>query len=268
MRYAIDVAPLGELADPAAIVRLAVAAERAGWDGLSTWDVLGTVIGAEAADPFVALAAVAAATDRLRLITSVVVLPRRRPQLVAQAAATLDRLSGGRLVLGVGAGGDPGDFTLFGESFEAAPRLAHFDEAATLIDGYLRRIDGPPVGPRSVQRPRPPMWMGGMRPGALRRAARMDGWIAVATNEDGSAMTLTAPAFAALVARLGDERAAIERAGEPFDIAVFGRSAPSEAALVSAFGTAGATWWLESLAPLRGPMDELLARVEAGPPAG
>ncbi|MCJ7712620.1 MAG: LLM class flavin-dependent oxidoreductase, partial [Chloroflexi bacterium] len=86
MRYAIDIAPLGDLADPVAIVRLAVAAERAGWDGLSTWDSLGTSISAAAADPFVALTAVASATDRLRLILSVVALPRRRPQLVAQAA--------------------------------------------------------------------------------------------------------------------------------------------------------------------------------------
>ena len=66
MRYAIDIAPLGDLADPAAIVRLAVAAERAGWDGLSTWDSLGTAMDAPAADPFVALAAVAAATRGLR----------------------------------------------------------------------------------------------------------------------------------------------------------------------------------------------------------
>ena len=79
--------------------RLAVAAERAGWDGLSTWDSLGVSMGAAAADPWVTLAAVASVTERLRLITSVVALPRRRPQLVAQAAATLDRWSAGRLVL-------------------------------------------------------------------------------------------------------------------------------------------------------------------------
>ena len=79
MRYAIDIAPLGDLADPVPIVRLAVAAERAGWDGLSTWDSLGASMGAAAADPFVALTAVASATERLRLILSVVALPRRRP---------------------------------------------------------------------------------------------------------------------------------------------------------------------------------------------
>lgn len=267
MRYAIDIAPLGDLADPAAIVGLAVAAERAGWDGLSTWDSLGVSMGSEAADPFVALAAVASATERLRLIASVVVLPRRRPQLVAQAAATLDRWSGGRLVLGIGAGGDPGDFTSFGESFEAPERMVRFDEAAALVDGYLRRAGGTPVGPRPAQQPRPPIWLGGMRPGALRRAARWDGWIAIAVSDDGSAMNLSPAAFGTMVTRLEAERATAGRAGAPFDIAVFGLSEPSAADAVAAFGAAGATWWLESLSPLRGSIEALLARIEAGPPA-
>lgn len=267
MRYAIDVAPLGDLADPAAIVRLAVAAERAGWDGLSTWDSLGVSMGTAAADPFVALAAVASETERLRLIASVVALPRRRPQLVAQAAATLDRWSGGRLVLGIGAGGDPGDFTAFGEPFEAPERMARFDQAAALVDGYLRQAGGTSVGPRPAQEPRPPIWLGGMRPGALRRAARWDGWIAIAVGDDGSAMNLSPAAFGVLVARLEEERATAGRAGAPFDIAVFGLSEPSEADAVAAFGAAGASWWLESLSPLRGSLEALLARVEAGPPA-
>ncbi len=266
MRYAIDIAPLGDLADPVAIVRLAVAAERAGWDGFSTWDSLGTSIGAAAADPFVALAAVASATDRLQLILSVVALPRRRPQLVAQAAATLDRWSGGRFVLGIGAGGDPGDFTEFGESFEATERMARFDETASLVDGYLRGVGGTVTGPRPAQEPRPPIWLGGMRPGALRRAARWDGWVAIAVDDEGLAMNLSPAAFATMVGRMGEELAAAGRADAPFDIAVFGLSEPSGADAVAAFGAVGATWWLESLSPQRGSFEELLARIEAGPP--
>jgi alkanesulfonate monooxygenase SsuD/methylene tetrahydromethanopterin reductase-like flavin-dependent oxidoreductase (luciferase family) len=277
MRYAIDVAPLGELADPRAIVRLAVAAEAAGWDGLSTWDILGVAMGVEAADPFVALAAVAAATERLRLITSVIVLPRRRPQLVAQAAGTLDRLSGGRLVLGIGAGADPGDFVAFGDPFEAPQRIRRMDEAAEIVDELLRGrrlahtvgdyvVDGVAVGPRPVQEPRPPIWLGGMRPGAIRRAARWDGWIAVAVSEDGSTMELTPDAFGEAVGRLHLERAALGRADEPLEVALFAFSEPGEADLVAEYAAAGATWWLESLSPLRGSLQQLLARVEAGPP--
>jgi probable F420-dependent oxidoreductase len=275
MRYAIDVAPLGELADPRAMVRLAVAAEAAGWDGLSTWDILGTAMDVEAADPFVALAAVAAATERLRLITSVIVLPRRRPQLVAQAAGTLDRLSGGRLVLGIGAGADRGDFVAFGEPFDQA-RIGRLDEAAEIIDQLLRgetvahegaafTMTGASVGPRPVQRPRPPIWVGGMKAGALRRAARWDGWIAIAVSDDGSIMALRPDAFGEMVERLRRERAALGRADAPMEVAIFAFSGPADVDLVARYEDAGTTWWLESLSPLRGSFEQLLGRVQAGP---
>lgn len=278
MRYAIDVAPLGYLADPHALVRLAVTAEAAGWDGFSTWDSLGTSMGTAAVDPWVALAAVASATTRLELILSVVALPRRRPQNVAQAAATLDRWSMGRLVLGVGAGGDPGDFEAFGESFEAPRRLALMDESLALVDAYLRggpvSHDGPAfvardvavVGPPPVQVPRPRIWFGGMKPAALRRAARLDGWVGIATSEDGSSMVLGPEAFGGMVRRVDQERAAAGRSAEPFDVALLAFSATSERDLVARYEAAGATWWLESLSPLRGSLEELIARVEVGPP--
>jgi alkanesulfonate monooxygenase SsuD/methylene tetrahydromethanopterin reductase-like flavin-dependent oxidoreductase (luciferase family) len=277
MRYAIDLAPMGELADPHAMVRLAVAAEAAGWDGLSTWDVLGVGMAAPAADPFVGLAAVASATTRLQLIVSVVALPRRRPHLVAQAAATLDRWSEGRLVLGVGSGGDRPDYERFGEPFEGPARAATMDEGLELLDRYLRgdtvshegpayRVRDAVVCPPPVQVPRMPIWLGGTRPGALRRAARWDGWIGIAVSEDGSTMELSPEAFGARVAAVRAERAALGRADDPFEIGLFAFSQPDEGALVRAYADAGATWWLESLSPMRGSLDELLGRVEAGPP--
>lgn len=279
MQYAIDVAPLGELSDPGAIVRLAVVAESSGWDGLSIWDSTGVSMRAAAADPFVALAGVAAATERLRLILSVVALPRRRPQLVAQAVATLDRLSGGRLVLGVGAGGDPGDFTAFGEPVDAPVRIARLDEAVEVVDALLRggtvRHEGPAfvvrdvaVGPRPIQQPRPPIWLGGMRPGALRRAARTDGWIAIAVAEDGSGINLPPDAFATMVERVRAERDLLGRAAQPFEIALFAFSEEGRRDLPRAYAEGGATWWLESLSPMRGSLEELLAIVGAGPPRG
>lgn len=265
VRHAIDVAPLGDLADPRAIVRLATAAERAGWDGISIWDSLGVSMAAPAADPWVALAAVAAAAPRLRLIASVIALPRHRPQLVAQAAASLDAWSEGRLVLGIGAGGDPGDFTVFGEPFDHE-RIARLDHDADLIDAWLRGAAAEIVGPKPVQAPRPPIWVGGMKPGAIRRAARWDGWIAIATSEDGSQMILAPSEFAGMVERLRAERAAGGRAGEPCEVAVFGISEPDDPATLKAYAEAGMTWWLESLSPLRGSLDALLTRIEAGPP--
>ncbi len=216
-RYAIDIAPLGALADPRAIVRLASAAEESGWDGLSIWDSLGLAMGTSAADPFVALAAVAAATRRLRLITSIISVARRRPQLVVQAAGTLDVLSEGRLILGVGAGEDRPDFEAFGEAHERGQRIARMDEAMAIIDAGLRgepltydgrhfRASGVTLGPRPRQEPRPPMWLGALRRGGVRKAARWDGWIAVAMSEDGASMEMTPDGFADLVALVRGER--------------------------------------------------------------
>jgi alkanesulfonate monooxygenase SsuD/methylene tetrahydromethanopterin reductase-like flavin-dependent oxidoreductase (luciferase family) len=274
IQCAIDIAPLGDLSDPREIVRLAVAAEAAGWDGVSIWDSLGVSMGTSAADPLVTLAAIAQATDRLRLITSVIALPRHRPQLVAQAVGTLDRLSGGRTILGVGAGGDVADFERFGEPTAAATRVARLDEGLALVDRLLRGetidhagpdyvVHGAAVGPAPTQRPRPPIWVGGMRPGALRRAGRYDGWIAIGVADDGSGMALRPDGFGSMVARLQRERDAGDRA---FDVAIFGLTDPSDPGRVAAYGKAGATWWLESLSPMRGSIEQLRAIVDTGPP--
>lgn len=276
MKFAIDVAPLGDLSDPRAVVRLARAAEASGWDGFSVWDNLGTEMGG-AGEAFVTLAAVASATERLALIASVVILPRRRPQLVAQAAATLDRLSDGRLILGVGAGGDPIEFEAFGEETDPSGRARLLDEAVGIVDRFLCGetvthegpgyvVRGVGQGPRPEQQPRPPIWVGAMRPGGIRRAARWDGWIALAMSEDGSSMALTPEVFGAMVDRVRAERAALGRAGEHFDVALFAQSGPDDVDTVRAYEAAGATWWLETLSGLRGSVDDLLAIVEAGPP--
>ncbi len=278
MRFALDVAPLGELADPRAIVALAESAEAAGWDGLSVWDSLGVSMGAPAVDPFLALAAAASATERLALIASVIALPRRRPQLVAQSAASLDRLSGGRFVLGIGAGGDPGDFAAFGEPTEMAERLVRFDEAAELVDAFLRgekvthrgrvfTVEGVSVGPEPARRPRPPIWVGALRRGGIRRAARWDGWIAITIGEDGSTPILPPDAFAEEVAWLRSERDATGRGGDAFDVAVFGQ-AGTGGHRPGDYEAAGATWWLESVSGMRGTLDDLLAIAAAGPPHG
>jgi alkanesulfonate monooxygenase SsuD/methylene tetrahydromethanopterin reductase-like flavin-dependent oxidoreductase (luciferase family) len=276
---AIDICPLGELSDPRAIVGLARTAEASGWDGLSIWDSLGLAMGSIAADPFTTLAAVASATTRLRLISSIIALARRRPQLVVQAAATLDVISEGRLVLGLGAGEDEADFTAFGDHFDRPERIGRMDEALVIVDAGLRgeSLDHPGpwyqasgvIGPRPVQQPRPPIWLGAMKPGGIRRAARWEGWIVVAMSEDGTSMALTAAEFASRVEVAEATRHALGRAGEPFDIAVLGvseRTAGNAPATASAFRDAGATWWLESLSPMRGSLDVLEAIVRAGPP--
>ena len=278
MRFALDVAPLGELSDPDTLVMLARAAEAAGWDGFSTWDSMGVSMGTVAPDPFVALAGVAAATERVALLLSVVALPRRRPWLVAQSAETLDRLSGGRLVLGIGAGGDPGDYTTFGEPWEAAGRIARMDEAATLVDAFLRGetvthhgpafdVGGAVVGLCLIREPRPPIWLGAYKPGGIRRAARWDGWIAVTIGDDGVSMSMTPDGLAAGIAIARAEREAAGLGDAPFDIAVFGQAGLAGFTPAD-YEAAGATWWLESVSPMRGSLADVLAIAEAGPRRG
>lgn len=136
----------------------------------------------------VALAAFAAWTRQIRLGAGVVLLPLRHPSLVAKQMASLDYLSGGRVVLGVGVGGEgPKDFEAAGVPI--AERGARADEAIAALralfgpaparfKGAFWSFSGVHVAPRAVQPDGPPILVGGMRPGALRRAGRLgDGWL-------------------------------------------------------------------------------------------
>src|SRR5437588_2965172 len=199
MRHGVCVANLGTYADPRQTVRLALAAEEAGWDGLFLWDHLAFVWGPPAADPWVTLAAVAAGTSRLRLGTMVTPVARRRPQVLAQTVATLDVLSGGRVVFGAGLGGVVSEFGKFGEPTDAKVRAAMLDEGLDLLRRYWSgaevthrgehyTVDGVKLAPTPVQE-HLPIWIGGNRPPSLRRAARWDGWIADSSDPPGLTLT-------------------------------------------------------------------------------
>ena len=126
-----------ELADPAVVVRLAAEAEEAGWHGLFVWDhTHWRAPVREVADPWIILAAAATVTERLLLGPMVTPLARRRPAKVARETATLDRLSGGRLVLGVGLGSDRfgQEFSGTGEECDDRRRAAMLDEHLTVLD--------------------------------------------------------------------------------------------------------------------------------------
>jgi hypothetical protein len=152
------------------------------------------------------------------------------------------------------------------------------DEALAIIDVALRgeALDhrgshltaaGVVLGPRPLQQPRPPMWLGALRRGGVRKAAQWDGWIAVSMSEDGSSLAMTPQAFGELLEMALSERAAGSTAGKPFDAAVLGVAGWGDVSPAD-FADVGATWWLESLSPMRGSIDDLEAIVRAGPPAG
>jgi alkanesulfonate monooxygenase SsuD/methylene tetrahydromethanopterin reductase-like flavin-dependent oxidoreductase (luciferase family) len=173
----IFVAPFEELSEPALVAELAARAERRGWDGFFVWDHVAYREPVEAiADPWITLAAVATSTERVVIGPLVTPLPRRRPHQLARESVTLDRLSGGRLVLGVGLGSErTGEFDpdRFGEEGDARARARLLDDG---LDRLLAYWDGG-FQPRPVQRPRIPVWVAARWPHRkpLRRAVRYDG---------------------------------------------------------------------------------------------
>ena len=263
MRYALDVAPLADLADPTTLLRLGEAAEAGGWDGFSTWDSLGLAMGTGRRGPVRRPRGVAMATERITLVASVIALPRRRPQLVAQSAATLDRLSGGRFVLGsapaatgrlqvvrraVGLGRAGGADGRGGRPRRrlAARRDRDLRERLLPVPRRARPAPGP--------LPRPPIWLGALRPGGIRRAARWDGWIAVSRQRGRRRSGWRRRSWPSGSRSPGRAR----RCGPgeaPFEIAVFGQAG------LGGFGPAdyeavGATWWFESVSSCAGLADD------------
>jgi alkanesulfonate monooxygenase SsuD/methylene tetrahydromethanopterin reductase-like flavin-dependent oxidoreductase (luciferase family) len=191
IRSAVSLPLFDALADPAVVARLAAEAEEAGWHGVFVWDhVRWNAPIQQVADPWITMAAIATATERVRIGPMVTPLPRRRPVKVARETATLDRLSGGRLILGVGIGLDrfAGEFSKTGEQVDDRLRGEMLDEALEILaaawsgepvhhHGTHYTVDDIQFLPRPVQRPGIPVWAaaftGNRKP--LRRAARCDG---------------------------------------------------------------------------------------------
>ena len=162
------------IADPARLPEWARRAEGAGFATVALLDRLAY----DNPEPLVTLAAVAGATDLIRLQTEVLLGPLREPALLAKQAATLDVISGGRLTLGLGVGGREDDHAAAGVPIGERGRRMD----ALLSD--LRAIwDGDHIGPRPVTPGGPPILIGGFAPVALRRVARCDGFICAAPPE-------------------------------------------------------------------------------------
>ncbi len=283
MRYAVNVPNFGALADPCLQADLAKRAEVAGWDGYFVWDHLLVDVNdaPPVGDVWVLLAAVAAATTRVRIGPMVAALPRRRPWDVARAVSSLDQLSGGRMILGAGAGTPvEADFAPFGDETDLPRRAAMLDEALAIITGLWSgetfgftgrhyRLADVQFRPTPVQRPRVPIWVGAMRPGPLaplRRAARWDGLFPV-----GPMGGIEPCETAGLAASVHAFRQAAGVSG-PFDIVASGSTPagdrPAAAAQAAAQEAAGATWWHEFVSEWLGGIDEMRSRIEAGPPRG
>jgi alkanesulfonate monooxygenase SsuD/methylene tetrahydromethanopterin reductase-like flavin-dependent oxidoreductase (luciferase family) len=272
LRRGLYIAPFDGLSSPAALAELAVAAETAGWDGVFIWDhLLYSEPVRELADPWICLAAIAQRTSAITLGPMVTPLSRRRPQVLARQALTLDRLSEGRLVLGFGLGldGRNGELSRFGEELDPRLRGAMLSEGLTVLRGLLSghrvdhagdyyRADGVTFLPGPYRPTGIPLWLASRWPNRrpVRRAAAYDGLFPIGLPAPGE--------LATLVGEVAELRGAD---ADEFEFVVDFPAGEDPAP----WAAAGATWFLTCFGPddldLRsaGVLDKVAAIVEAGP---
>jgi probable F420-dependent oxidoreductase len=212
-QFSISLQNRGLLAQPATLLALAERADAAGYDAIWVTDHVLMPRGpaspypnsasgqppwdpeADYLEPFAALAYLAARTQRARVGTSVLVVPIRPPLVVAKMLASLDVLSGGRVIVGVGTGWLAEEFAALGVPFEdrgarADEYLRVFKEcwtsAAPRFDGKFVRFANVAMNPKPLQKPHPPIWIGGDGPRVLRRVVELgDGWTPMALRPPG-----------------------------------------------------------------------------------
>jgi alkanesulfonate monooxygenase SsuD/methylene tetrahydromethanopterin reductase-like flavin-dependent oxidoreductase (luciferase family) len=272
MRSGLFMPLFDALADPAVVARLSAEAEEAGWHGVFVWDNLRfqePVV--DVADPWITLSAMATATERIRLGPMVTPLARRRPVKVARETATLDRLSGGRLTLGVGLGSDrfASEYSITGEELDDRRRASMLDESLEILAaawsgepvhhrGEHYTVDGMRFLPRPVQRPGVPVWIAGYygKPRPLRRAARQQGFFPLGLD------------YAEQLAEVVADLAALRReAGRdptgPYDVVV----ALPPGGDPGPYAAAGATWGLVEFPWDAVSVDQVRAVIRDGPAA-
>jgi alkanesulfonate monooxygenase SsuD/methylene tetrahydromethanopterin reductase-like flavin-dependent oxidoreductase (luciferase family) len=273
VKFGLFIPPFGELADAGRVADLAVVAEEAGWSGFFLWDHVLSSPGVPVAETWVTMAAVATATDEILFGPMVTPLSRRRPWTLARQVATLDRLSGGRLVLGVGLGDDGWkEFSSFGEVTDPQERGVLLDDSlealrllltgeTTDFEGKRLAVHASPFLPRPVQDP-VPVWMACRWPNRapLARAARMEGCFPIFPGSpdvpDRGDLTALRDALATRGAPAGYELVVrcVLRGLDPA-----GRSGA-----VAALADCGVTWVLEAFNP-GAPAAEVEAVVARGP---
>jgi len=282
MKYGINIPNFGWFGDIDTLVEIAVEAEAAGWDGFFLWDhmlvfkqddmVLPFV------DPWIALTAIACNTKKIRLGPLVTPLPRRRPWKVAREALSIDHLSKGRFVLGVGIGAPPDvEFDYFGEVSNVKKRADMLDEELDIITGLwsgepfsfkgeFYELEKMTFLPKPKQEPRIPIWVGGGIPNKapFRRAARYDGVVPVHSKWPEP---VTPQLLEDVLQIIKSERGDMKN----YDIVVCGATTGTDSKrdseTLESWLQAGVTWFLEDINGMRADINELRERIRAGPPS-
>jgi probable F420-dependent oxidoreductase len=266
IKYALYMPNYGTFGDIHKLSSLAVDAERCGWDGFFLWDHIAPYkeqpgSAEHTVDPWVALAVIAVNTQRIRLGTTVTPVPRRRPWKLARETVALDRLSGGRLILGVGIGLGDAEWGNLGEETDIQRRGKMLDEGLDVLvglwsgesfsyEGQYYHIKHAHFLPPPVQSPRIPVWVGGFWPNKapFRRMARWDGMFPLFQAEGSEQVALLKEAV--LFVQDQRQRAGLHGAFDVVNVGVTPGDDPAEAVVrVEAAASAGMTWWLELLMP-------------------
>ncbi len=283
MKHGISIPNFGAYADIHQLTELAREAEDNGWDGFFLWDHLnepgpgGADEPTPMLDPWVALTAIATATNRVKIGTMVTPVARRHPWKLARETVTLDHLSGGRVILGVGLGGMPQEeHARFGEDPDDRVRARRLDEGLDILVGLWSgepfsyrgeefEVDNATFVPRPIQQPRIPIWVAGLWPNRrpFRRAARWDGVIPskISATANGYPQLLTPSDVPDMI----DYTLRHREADSPFDIALsaYMPADPARANdIARSYADAGATWLLE----WQPDPQALSARLRAGMP--
>ncbi|NHJ12894.1 MAG: LLM class flavin-dependent oxidoreductase [Candidatus Thorarchaeota archaeon] len=279
LKFGINLPNFGFFGDVEFLVNLAIEVEDNGWDGMFLWDHLlvftdGTVL--PFVDPWIALAAIACNTKKLQFGTLITPIPRRRPWKVAREAVTLDHLSKGRLILGVGIGEPPNpEYSAFGEETNAKVRAEKLDEGLQILrglwsgepfsfDGRHYQLKEMTFLPKPYKKSGIPIWVGGGWPhkAPFRRAAQYEG---VAPVHSRWPEALTPSNVKDIVKIVETERGSLEN----FDVVVCGETsgaASEDRRIMAPWLETGITWWLEDIHSLRADVDFLLERIRVGPP--
>jgi alkanesulfonate monooxygenase SsuD/methylene tetrahydromethanopterin reductase-like flavin-dependent oxidoreductase (luciferase family) len=282
MRYGLSLPNGGPWGDARTLAELAQLAEDSGWNGvfLEDYIVWQSSQSVSTYDPWVALAAMAIQTKHIRLGTNVTPIARRRPWKLARETVTLDHLSNGRLILGVGLG-DTGEsvasdvsFTHFNEIKDVKERSHMLDEALDVLvglwsgepfdySGQYYQVKEVTFLPRPVQSPRIPIWIGGGLPlkGPMRRAARWDGMCPYKLKSH----FLMPDDIRALREFVQGERGSLEG----YAIAVGGSARrpdwKEEREYIRSLAESGITWWTEYIPPDSGDLETVRGLIKRGP---
>ena len=278
MRFGIDVPNHGPFGDPGLLLELALETEAAGWDGFFLWDHLLGDGENPATDPWVVLAAIAARTRRIRFGPMVTPVARRRATKLARETVSLDHLSAGRLILGVGLGAhDEAEFSAFGDAGDRRVRAQILDETLDILDGlwtgepfsYRGRhltVARSTFRPTPLQRPRIPVWVAGLWPNKrpMRRAAAWDGAFAIDRRGDMSSM-LSVSDMADVIAYVAQARTN-DSAYDFVHAGLMSGDNDRDVETARRYADIGVTWWLEHFYPERLPVAEVRALIRRGPP--